>query len=233
MKFPSSRSIHSCLLVVAIVIMATYLPSAMIASESIPASFAQDTVHAQQTSITPLIDSLTAIRTGINKTGMLTLGAWALGNIAVNGALMLGAGNGAERGSAYYFQQMNVFWNVVNLALAGFGYYGASTESLQGLSLFDAVSKQASIEKTLLLNAGLDLAYCAAGAWMLERSKTDTERTALWQGYGQSLLLQGAFLFVFDVSLVVIHTTATEPLLKNVLESVQLGMGRVGVRLRL
>ncbi len=56
-----------------------------------------------------------------NKIGMLTLGSWALFNI--------GTGVLASRqatGSNKHFHQMNAYWNVANLALAGFGYYGSA-----------------------------------------------------------------------------------------------------------
>lgn len=173
-----------------------------------------------------LQDSLNATRNTINKTAMFTLGSWALGNMAVNGTLLALQGNipPAERGSAYYFQQMNVFWNVVNLGLAAGGLYGSLTESAHGISLFETVEKQASIERILLLNAGLDAAYMAAGAWMLERSKTASNQATLWQGYGQSLVLQGAFLLIFDVTVYMIHHTASEPLLHELLNSVRFGL---------
>lgn len=179
------------------------------------------------------LDSLHSTRLSINKTAMLTLGAWAVGNMALNGALMLQSSQNLASGNEaakvpFYFQQMNVFWNVINLGLAAGGYWGSLSEPARAVSLVDALEKQASIERILLFNAGLDCAYLAAAAWMLERSKTDPERQGLWQGYGQSLLLQGAFLLVFDVAVFAIQHTATEPLVRKVLESVQLAPVSVG-----
>jgi hypothetical protein len=176
------------------------------------------------------LDSLYTTRLAINKTAMLTLGAWAVGNIALNGSLMLGSSRQTDQ-TPFYFQQMNVFWNVVNVGLAASGYFGALSEPASAISLANALEQQASIERILLFNAGLDVAYIAAGAWMLERSKTDTERTALWQGYGQSLFVQGGFLLLFDVSVFAIHHLTTEPMIRNVLQSVRLTSNGAGLGL--
>ena len=176
------------------------------------------------------LDSLHTTRLAINKTAMLTLGAWAVGNIALNGSLMLGSSRQTDQ-TPFYFQQMNVFWNVVNVGLAASGYFGALSEPASAISLANALEQQASIERILLFNAGLDVAYIAAGAWMLERSKTDTERTALWQGYGQSLFVQGGFLLLFDVSVFAIHHLTTEPMIRNVLQSVRLTSNGAGLGL--
>ncbi len=173
-----------------------------------------------------LSDSLNTSRIQINKTAMFTLGAWSLGNMTVNGTLLALQSNipSENRPSSYYFQQMNVFWNVVNLGLAVGGLYGAFTENSHGISLFETINQQASIERILLLNAGLDVAYIAAGAWMLQRSKNTNDNAALWQGYGQSLILQGAFLLLFDAVVYAIHHTTSEPLLREILRSASIGI---------
>ncbi|MEE4311402.1 MAG: hypothetical protein V2J62_05985 [candidate division KSB1 bacterium] len=49
---------------------------------------------------------------------------------------------------------MNIAWNAVNLAIAGFGLYGALIPD-QGLTPFESIQQQNSIEKILLFNAGL------------------------------------------------------------------------------
>ena len=165
---------------------------------------------------------------------MFTLGAWSLGNMAVNGTLLALRSNipSENRPSSYYFQQMNVFWNVVNLGLAAGGLYGAFTENPRGVPLFETINQQASIERILLLNAGLDVAYIAAGAWMLERSKNANDNANLWQGYGQSLIFQGAFLLLFDVGVYAIHHSISEPLLREILRSASIGI-RQGAGLEL
>jgi hypothetical protein len=137
------------------------------------------------------------------QTGMMVLGGWAVANIA-SGLVMRSNTSGVDS----RFWEMNAIWNGVNLAIAGFGYYGAKKLGTDG-SAFDLYQEQMSMDKILLFNAGLDLGYIAAGAWMVERSKTISKNPDLWKGYGRSIMLQGAFLFAFDVAMVLIHKKVT------------------------
>jgi len=147
-------------------------------------------------------------RKQITKTGMLVLGSWAVGNMAVSGLLMPGAS-----GSRYYFHQMNVFWNVVNLGLAGFGFYNALQMDPSGAGVSSTVSEYYSLQKTLLFNAGLDLAYVAGGLYLLERAKNNESRENQFRGYGRSIILQGAFLLAFDVALFFVLDSRSDQLL--------------------
>jgi hypothetical protein len=147
-------------------------------------------------------------RKQITKTGMLVLGSWAVGNMAVSGLLMPGAS-----GSRYYFHQMNVFWNVVNLGLAGFGFYNALQTDPSGAGVSSTVSEYYSLQKTLLFNAGLDLAYVASGLYLLERAKNSESRENQYRGYGRSIILQGAFLLAFDTVLFFVLDSRSDQLL--------------------
>lgn len=137
----------------------------------------------------------------IKKTGMLTLGSWAVGNMAVSG-LSIGGAQGSNR----YFHQMNVYWNVVNLALAGFGYYGAATADPAAADLAKSVKDFYGTEKTLLLNAGLDVGYILGGLYLTERARNPEKRQEMLRGFGQSVMMQGGFLLLFDTVLyLVLH----------------------------
>lgn len=135
-------------------------------------------------------------RLQITRIGMLTLGGWAAGNMAVSGALL-----GKSSDHRHYFHQMNVFWNVVNLGLAGFGYYQAATSDPAAFTLSESIKEQFGIEKLLLFNAGLDVAYLASGFYLIERSYRETKRATQLKGYGHSIILQGGFLLVFDTAM--------------------------------
>lgn len=141
--------------------------------------------------ITP--EDLDRRRNSINAAGMLTLGSWAVTNIGLNTTLYL-----ATDDDIRYFYQMNALWNVVNLGIAGLGYWG-SIRAAPSEDLFSAVDAQYGIEKALLFNAGLDTAYMMSGLFLLEHAKNSTTNQAMFRGYGQSLLLQGGFLLVFDL----------------------------------
>ncbi|WKK81527.1 DUF6992 family protein [Marivirga arenosa] len=136
----------------------------------------------------------------IRKTGMAILGSWALVNIA-SGAI----GRSSGVGQNAYFHEMNLMWNLVNLGIAGAGYYFTATGDMPS-NASDLLSDQVTFQKTLLFNAGLDLAYIAGGFYLLERAKNTTSRPERLRGYGKSIVLQGSFLFAFDLILHTIHT---------------------------
>ncbi|MCF8338450.1 MAG: hypothetical protein K9I74_10770 [Bacteroidales bacterium] len=135
-------------------------------------------------------------RLSLQKTGMITLGSWAIGNIAVGSIRM-----GQTTGSQYRFHQMNVFWNLVNLGIAAGGYYGAATADPASFTAIETLKEYHSFNKILLLNAGLDVGYVLGGLYLSERSKNVSKRQNMLKGYGQSIMLQGGFLFVFDLVL--------------------------------
>jgi len=151
-----------------------------------------------------------------NNTGMVILGSWAIVNMA-SGAW----GMSVKTGSTKYFYQMNLFWNTVNLGIAGYALVSGYLTDVSALSDAQMIDKHLTTEKVLLINAGLDVLYMAGGAFMLSKSKTSTKRPELLKGYGQSLLLQGGFLLVFDG----IMYLAQHRLSGAFLENVQLTFG--------
>lgn len=141
------------------------------------------------------------------KTGMLILGGWAVGNMAVGAAL-----TSRQTGSAKYFHQMNLAWNSVNLGIAALGYWGASKSDPAAMDLFQSIQEHHKIQKILLFNAGLDVAYLMGGAYLIERSKRTEKIPERLKGFGQSILLQGGFLLVFDIAQYAALATGNEKL---------------------
>ena len=97
-----------------------------------------------------------------------------------------------------HFYQMNALWNVVNLGIAGLGYWG-SVRAAPSEDLFSAVDAQYGMEKALLCNTGLDTAYMVTCVFLMQYAESTDKNPAVFRGYGQSLLLQGGFLLVFDL----------------------------------
>lgn len=121
---------------------------------------------------------------------MLILGTWAVGNMVWGGI-----GASQTTGEIKAFHQMNLYWNSVNLLIAGFGYWQATKET-PGTEFWATMEAQQGIEKVLLVNAALDVAYIAGGLYLKERGfRTDNSKLV---GFGKSVILQGAFLMVFD-----------------------------------
>lgn len=166
-------------------------------------------------------------RQDINKNGMLILGTWALGNI------LLGSyGAIKTSGEAKYFHQFNAMWNVVNLGIAAFGYFNAAGSDPNSMTGMEIINGYNSLQNFLLLNAGLDVAYMVTGLYLKERSKNSSKADRL-RGYGNSLLLQGGFLLLFDAALYFINQNNASVNLYPHLESLlNNGLG-VGIRMGL
>ena len=149
--------------------------------------------------------------------GMGVLLGWSALNIGVGTAGYLMT-DGPQR----YFHQMNAAWNVVNALIAGFGLRGALRDDAASFDGLETLEEGRSFERILAINIGLNVAYMASGAFMWERGlRRDDDRL---QGYGPSLLVQGAFLLVFDSTLFTLQRRASA----RYLEGVQVGMGPDG-----
>lgn len=138
-------------------------------------------------------------RLEINRRGMMVLGSWAAGNMVFSGWQYT-----QTTGQTRYFHQMNVLWNVVNAGIAGLGYY-QSVHGATDLGLIESMNEQGRIEKILLFNAGLDVAYITGGVLMKQYAKVKTEKYDQFTGWGNSLILQGGFLFIFDIVMHQLH----------------------------
>ena len=125
---------------------------------------------------------------------MLVLGGWAVTNIALGASL-----RGNAVGETRYFHDMNAYWNLVNLGIAGFGYLAAMREDPSAIELFGATQKHYAFQKVLLFNAGLDIGYILGGLYLTERARRGGENTNRLRGFGKYIMLQGGFLFAFDL----------------------------------
>jgi hypothetical protein len=152
---------------------------------------------------------------------MWVLGTWAAGNIAA-GAI----GMSRTTGETKAFHQMNLGWGLINAALAGSGIWTATHTDPAGLDWFQSLEAQQRLQRIFLFNAGLDVGYMMTGMWMMERSKNTENRPERLRGFGKSILMQGAFLFVFDLGAFVYH----RPLDKSI-HTIRPAIGMSGVNL--
>ncbi len=138
------------------------------------------------------LEEINQTRLDYNQQGMLILGTWAVVN------LILGAvASFRTSGQTQAFHQMNAYWNVVNLGIAAYGFWQASQVAV--LNFWEVLLAQQQIEKILLANAALDFGYIALGLYLIERGRR-LEKDK-WLGFGKSIILQGAFLLLFDAIL--------------------------------
>jgi len=124
----------------------------------------------------------------------LALGGYALANIAVGSVAA-----GQTVGETKYFHRMNIYWNLFNLGIAGAGLLGSRKRNADDETLGEAIKQHQNMKQVLLFNAGLDVAYIVGGAYLRERGNTRPDKADQLRGSGRSVMVQGGFLFAFDV----------------------------------
>jgi hypothetical protein len=183
--------------------------------------FSASTTYAQ---LQEDLDTYNKERLSIQKKGMGALGIWAIGNIAWGTVGVLNS-----EGAAKEFNEMNLIWNGVNLALAIPGYISAG-KGKYALTLRQTYKEQQKVEKSFLINSGLDLGYILGGLYLTEKSKSTSNKTNHDKelGYGNSFMLQGAFLLLLDVTLYSVHSTHGNKKLNSILDKVNISSKGVG-----
>jgi hypothetical protein len=107
------------------------------------------------------------------------LGGWAVGSLLVGGALSLRPGTRA-------FGRQTAAWGAVDGAIA---LVGARRRATRG------PTDPERLRRVLLLNAGLDVGYLAAGAALV---RLPAARARGLRGDGVAVLVQGGFLLLLD-----------------------------------
>lgn len=125
---------------------------------------------------------------------MQVLGGWATANIITGGI-----GWASASGTTKYFHQMNAIWNVANLGIALLGYTATIKDKDHVYTPQESFDEQHKLEKLFLLNGTLDFVYIGAGLYLKHRG--DTNNSDQNRGYGSAVILQGAFLLLFDATM--------------------------------
>lgn len=149
-----------------------------------------------QSSVAPdgSVLSLERARLHQQRTAMYVLGGWAVANIGLGLGLRAG-----RTGEARRFHEMNAIWNTVNLGIAGFGLWSVLRADPAALDAFGSLRENDGLQKILLLNTGLDVAYIVGGLYLKERARRPDADADRLRGYGRSIVLQGGFLLAFDL----------------------------------
>jgi hypothetical protein len=138
-------------------------------------------------------------RVRYTKNSMAALAGWSVVNIVGSGFA-----TNTRNKEVRYFHQMNVMWGSINLALSGLGYFGASREKIDNPLLADVLKHQNRIEKTYLINLGLDVVYVGSGL-LMNKTSDNQKNPAKFKGYGNSIMVQGGFLLLYDAIVYSIH----------------------------
>ncbi len=140
----------------------------------------------------PLPEAVAMERINITRNYMTALGAWGLVNV-VQGSISATNTVGPE----HYFHQMSSYFNAVNVGIAAVGFLGIKKQLLKTNTLNSEIKAQQKIQKILLINSALDVGYFGIG--LLMRNSGIKNQNAKIQGYGGSIMLQGAFLLAYDL----------------------------------
>jgi len=163
-------------------------------------------------------------RSSIQKKSMIALAGWSVVNIVGSGIA-----TDTRNKEVRYFHQMNVMWGGINLAIAGLGYWGAGREKFDNPTLESVLKHQNRIEKTYLINAGLDVLYVGSGL-LMNKTSDNQKNPEKFKGYGNSIMLQGGFLLVYDAIIYAIHKNHGKQL-KGLADKVDLNVGLGSVSL--
>ncbi|MFM6926427.1 MAG: DUF6992 family protein [Ferruginibacter sp.] len=138
-------------------------------------------------------------RVRYSKNAMITLAGWSVANIVGSGIA-----TDTRNKEMRYFHQMNVMWGGINLAIAGLGYWGANREKINNPVLADVLKHQNKLEKTYLVNLGLDVVYVGSGL-LMNKTSDNQKNPEKFKGYGNSIMMQGGFLLLYDAIMYSIH----------------------------
>lgn len=149
-------------------------------------------------------ETFNARRVQLSQHATWVLGGWAAANLGA-GAMVSGK---AERGSeAWHFGNMTMGWSAINLGIAVPGLLALRKEARTPLDIPGTFKAQHRTEALYLINTGLDLGYMGLGLWMQERGlRTAGQDGARLRGFGNAILVQGAFLFAYDLVAYVAHS---------------------------
>jgi hypothetical protein len=117
-----------------------------------------------------------------------TLAVLGASSVVVGGAIALVSSSPGPRA----FGQQSAAWGAINLGIAGFGAWRSRTRPAEA----------ASLRRTLLVNAGLDVLYVAAGAHVAHHRSSVIGRIPpdAARGHGLAIVLQGLALMALDLT---------------------------------
>ena len=97
-----------------------------------------------------------------------------------------------------HFHQMNFSWNLLNVGIASLGHIIVNKDSKKPWDMKILYDKKKKAEKSIIINIGLDIAYMITGLLLKNNAKKNNSEYYMNKGYGNSLILQGGYLLIYD-----------------------------------
>ncbi len=91
-----------------------------------------------------------------------------------------------------------VIWGVVDAGIGLVGLINMSRKRTPASNIENqaVAEERAKLHRLLWINAGLDILYILGGGWLFFRKGAEDEN---WRGQGIGVIIQGGFLFLFDL----------------------------------
>jgi hypothetical protein len=141
-----------------------------------------------------LYNSINKRRYQIARTGFAALGSWAALNI-VAGLISRQHSTGERK----QFFRANTMAGAIDMLFAVVGFITTNRMAARPHDVVETFKKQALAEKIFLFSVGLDIGAITYGLYTKERANRFTGQKRVWlKGAGNTLLLQGSFLILFD-----------------------------------
>ena len=130
---------------------------------------------------------------------MTGLGIWSAGNLTASPIFSAKIfQDDPTMTTQDYFHRMNFNWNVVNGAIAGLGYWSVCRRKKKSWNLTNLEKDKKKLTTSLCVNMGLDVAYIVSGILLNRAGQNASSDENLKIGYGNSLILQGGYLLLYD-----------------------------------
>ena len=95
---------------------------------------------------------------------------------------------------SYNTTDLNARYEFGDPGIVGLGHFLVHKDSKKPWDINGLLAKKKKTQTSLLINMGLDVAYIVSGL-IIKNSKSNTSQN---QGFGNSIMLQGGYLLLYD-----------------------------------
>ena len=133
----------------------------------------------------------------VQQQSTIVLSGWSILNIGISPLCTKNLFNPVT--SSDHFHLSNFNWNLFNAGFAGLSHYSVYTNSQKTWSISELNKRKKRLERALAFNVALDFIYIASGLLLKHATNpNDLVNYPAFHGGGNSLILQGGFLLVYD-----------------------------------
>ena len=133
----------------------------------------------------------------VQQQSLFMLSGWSVLNIGISPLISSNLRNPTNQ--IDHFHRTNFYWNFLNLGIAGFSHYSVLKKSQENWTVSELATQKQKAQKAISVNMGLDLLYVLGGyALKYASNRNENLDAAAYHGNGNSLILQGGYLFLYD-----------------------------------